>query len=268
MRRVLLLGALALSVAGCTTESALPNQDILPFKSDPTVSATISACSGNDVTLRLSATHFTTVDPATADNKHKYGEGHFHVFLDVPPTAPGEVTPRTKSIFHTFAPELTMPGLSTGRHHADVVLGYSDHTPYQSIGQTNGRPHGTVAALDFNVPCQATAVAEQPSAAPTSAASAPPSGGGGGGGSKVQVIADAGNGGAYNPTPVKIKVGDSITWDWVDDSASHTVTADDNKFDSGLLQKGGNFTQKFTSAGTVKYHCSVHPAMLGQVVVS
>ena len=277
MRRVLTLAAMALLLAACSTESALPNTDIRPFKSDPTVSLAQGAIVGGDVPIKISVTNFKPVDPATATNKHLYGEGHFHLFLDVPPTAPGEVVPRTTGIYHTFATDFTLPNVPNGKHHLYVVLGFSDHTPYEAIGSTGAKFHGTVAELDFTVGTGQTA-ATQPTAAPaatatpaataSSAATATPASSGGGGGVKVSVVADSGKGGAYSPDPVKVKVGDTVTWDFVDDSASHTVTSDDGKFDSGLLSKGGSFSQKFTSAGTVKYHCQVHPQMLGSVVVS
>jgi plastocyanin len=84
---------------------------------------------------------------------------------------------------------------------------------------------------------------------------------------RIQLVADQTNGGAYNPNSAKAKVGDTVQWTWTDDSAQHSVTSDDGKFDSGLQGKGSTFDQKFTSAGTYKYHCSVHPQMLGQVTV-
>lgn len=266
MRRVLTLGALALLLAACSTESALPNTDIKPFKTDPTVGVAQGTIVGQDVRIKISVTNFKPVDPATATNKHLYGEGHFHLFLDVPPTAPGEIVPRTKGIYHTAATEFTLPGVPNGKHHLYVVLGFSDHTPYEAIGATAGKFHGTIAELDFTVGAGQTA-ASQATAAPAATAT-PAATGGGGGGVTVQVVADAANGGAFKPDPIKVKAGETVTWDFVDDSASHTATAEDTSWDSGLLSKGGTFSHKFTSPGTVKYHCLVHPQMLGSVVVS
>ncbi|GAC1334876.1 MAG: hypothetical protein NVSMB17_17110 [Candidatus Dormibacteria bacterium] len=266
MRRVLMLGALALLVAGCSTESALPNTDIRPFRADPTVSVAQGAINGHEVPIKISATNFKAIDPSVATAKHVYGEGHFHLFLDVSPTAAGEVTPRTKGIFHTAASNFTIPDVPDGKHHLYVVLGFSDHTPYEAFVDRGGKFHGAVAELDFAVGAGQTA-ATQEAPTPAASAAAPAEGGGTSGATKVQVIPDAGNGGAYKPEPVNIKVGDTVTWEWVDDSASHTVTAEDGKFDSGLLSKGATYSHKFTAAGTVKYKCLVHPQMLGQVVV-
>ncbi|MFN2462412.1 MAG: plastocyanin/azurin family copper-binding protein [Candidatus Dormibacteria bacterium] len=269
MRRVLMLGALALFVAGCSTESALPVTDIRPFKADPTVSLAQGTITGHDVPIKISASNFKPVDAASAENKHVYGEGHFHLFLDVPPTAPGEVVPRTAGIFHTTKTNFVLPDVADGKHHLYVVLGFSDHTPYQAFIDQGGKFHGAIAELDFAVGADQTAATQEAPDATASAAPAPTASAArsGGGGTKVDVIGDASAGGAYKPQPVTVKVGDTVTWNWVDDSASHTVTSDDGKFDSGLLQKGGTFSQKFTTAGTVKYHCAVHPQMVGTVVV-
>lgn len=265
----MLLGALALVLAGCSVDSALPNTDIPPFRVDPTASLSLQAISGSDVTVNLGATNFKAIDPATAADPHKYGEGHYHLFLDVPPTAPGEVIPHAPGIYHTPDSTYTIHGVKDGQHHLVLVLGFSDHLPYQSIGVSADKPVGAVASIDFKTGAGQTQVAAKPSAAPSTApsaaASAPATNGGGG--PTIHLISDATNGGAYNPPSATASVGGTITWLWDDDSASHTVTADNNSFDSGLLSKGGKFTFTFKSAGTIKYHCSVHPNMLGTVKV-
>jgi plastocyanin len=52
------------------------------------------------------------------------------------------------------------------------------------------------------------------------------------------------------------------------DSASHTWTADDGTFDSGGLGQGDSFEFTFTEPGTYTYHCNIHPAMTGTIVVT
>ncbi len=273
MRRVILLGALALFLAGCSTESALPNTDIPPFKNDPTVRVALAAISGSDVTVNLNVANFKIVDPATAANPHAYGEGHIHLFLDVPPTAPGEVTPHAPGIYHVTQASYTIHGVKDGHHHLVAVLGYSDHTPYQDIATRGSSVVGAITSIDFSTGSGQTAVtpptappsaapSSAPSTAPSTAASAPATGG-----PTVRLIADATNGGAFNPANGTAAVGATVTWVWDDSSASHTVTADDTSFDSGLLSQGAKFTHTFKSAGTYKYHCSVHPQMLGTLKV-
>jgi plastocyanin len=53
-----------------------------------------------------------------------------------------------------------------------------------------------------------------------------------------------------------------------DDSAPHTVTADDgNSFDSGTVDSGASTTIQAPAAGTYAYHCTIHPFMKGKLVV-
>ncbi len=50
------------------------------------------------------------------------------------------------------------------------------------------------------------------------------------------------------------------------DSVPHTVTADDNSFDSGRMASG-NYVRTFEAPGTVNYHCTVHTRMRGTILV-
>jgi len=85
---------------------------------------------------------------------------------------------------------------------------------------------------------------------------------------------------AVSPNPIQAKVGQTVVWT-NDDSAFHTVTsgligaADAGKaFDSGLqgptalTVKGKTFEHKFDAAGEFPYHCTLHPAMTGSIIVT
>ena len=282
MPKALILGLLSLMLAGCTSASALPLSDVGPLKADPTVSAALQSIKGSDVTIQIATTNFKVVPAAQATAPHVYGEGHFHLFLDVPLTAPGEVIPKTSGIFHTADSLFTIPGVPNGHHTVYVVLGYSDHLPYEDVAVVNSHPRGAVAQLQFDVtgsdfvapvqpapqPSQTTATG--PSAAPSAAAS-PPSGGGGGGSTTIKVEFDPNNQGKYVPDPDTVKVGAAVTWQFNDDqSAPHTVTADDNSFDSSAKvtgNKGDKFSFTFTKAGTYPYHCNYHANMKGTITV-
>ncbi len=63
-----------------------------------------------------------------------------------------------------------------------------------------------------------------------------------------------------------VTAGTTVTWT-NNDSAPHTVTADDNSFTSGNLSKGDTYSHKFTGTGTFNYHCNVHPMMTASVIV-
>jgi plastocyanin len=69
-----------------------------------------------------------------------------------------------------------------------------------------------------------------------------------------------------DPETVTVQVGQSVTWT-NNDSVTHDVVGDNNEFDSGTLAPGATFTFTFESAGTITYHCSIHPSMKATVVV-
>ncbi|HEY6748582.1 MAG TPA: plastocyanin/azurin family copper-binding protein [Mycobacteriales bacterium] len=70
----------------------------------------------------------------------------------------------------------------------------------------------------------------------------------------------------FMPATLTVPVGTTVTWKF-DDSTDHTVTADDKSFSSPPTSGGRTFTHTFSTAGTVKYHCSIHPFMTGTIVV-
>jgi len=70
----------------------------------------------------------------------------------------------------------------------------------------------------------------------------------------------------FVPPDTSVAVGDTVTWASVD-SPDHTVTADDDSFDSGTLSDGDTFEQTFDEAGEFAYHCEIHPSMTGTITV-
>ena len=70
----------------------------------------------------------------------------------------------------------------------------------------------------------------------------------------------------FLPEDLTINVGDTVVWTNNDDSP-HTVTADDDEFNSGNLAEGATWSYTFTEAGTYDYHCNYHSSMTGSVTV-
>ena len=81
----------------------------------------------------------------------------------------------------------------------------------------------------------------------------------------------------FIPNPVTIGIGETVTWENVD-NAAHTITSGsptdgpDGVFDSSLIMApmGGQvntFSHTFDTAGTYDYFCMVHPWMQGTVIV-
>lgn len=52
-----------------------------------------------------------------------------------------------------------------------------------------------------------------------------------------------------------------------DDDTPHTYTADGGLFDSGPLAAGEAASFPSLPAGTYPYHCEIHPALTGELVV-
>ena len=71
---------------------------------------------------------------------------------------------------------------------------------------------------------------------------------------------------AYNPNPIEVAVGGTVTWR-NDDSITHTSTANNVAWNSGIIPPGGSFSAQFNSAGSFPYHCTIHPNMVGVVNV-
>ena len=71
---------------------------------------------------------------------------------------------------------------------------------------------------------------------------------------------------AFDPDPITVDVGATITWT-NNDQAPHTATGDNGEFDSGILETGASFSATFDEAGTISYHCNVHPDMTGTIVI-
>ena len=81
-------------------------------------------------------------------------------------------------------------------------------------------------------------------------------------------VADSQKQGAYQPDPVTVQAGQSVTWTWEDQGNQHSVSADDSSFESCLQGAGSTFTTTFVKAGTYAYHCSIHPQMKGSETVT
>jgi len=75
--------------------------------------------------------------------------------------------------------------------------------------------------------------------------------------------------GAFSPNPFTISLASQTAVQWGNaDGTTHTVTADGGTFSSGNISSGSTFSHTFTTAGTFTYHCSIHPTMVGRIVVN
>jgi plastocyanin len=70
----------------------------------------------------------------------------------------------------------------------------------------------------------------------------------------------------FTPGTTTVHVGDTVTWSNSGPS-SHTATATNGSFNTGILKKGQSASHTFTQAGTFAYACQIHPFMHGTIVV-
>jgi plastocyanin len=72
----------------------------------------------------------------------------------------------------------------------------------------------------------------------------------------------------FSPARVVVVIGVNNTLTFSNkDTATHTVTATDNSFNSGDIKAGESWTYTFTTPGTFSYYCIYHNWMKGTVVV-
>lgn len=71
---------------------------------------------------------------------------------------------------------------------------------------------------------------------------------------------------AFSPSPLDVLPGETVEWTNVSERR-HTVTADDESFDSGDFFGGDRFERTFEAVGAYPYHCTVHLGMVGRVDV-
>jgi amicyanin len=70
----------------------------------------------------------------------------------------------------------------------------------------------------------------------------------------------------FGPEKLTVKAGTTVTWTNEDD-IPHTVASSTKAFKSKALDTDDSFSFTFTTPGTYEYFCSLHPHMVGTVVV-
>jgi plastocyanin len=70
----------------------------------------------------------------------------------------------------------------------------------------------------------------------------------------------------FQPMAVTIAAGSTVTWTNQDDEP-HTAVSDAGLFRSGAIDTGEAFSFKFDKPGTYHFTCSIHPRMVGTIVV-
>jgi amicyanin len=73
----------------------------------------------------------------------------------------------------------------------------------------------------------------------------------------------------FDPETWNVSVGGTVTWT-NGGTIPHTVTSDEEggPLKSSTLNANDSYSAVFNTAGTYHYHCTIHPAMKGTVVVA
>jgi plastocyanin len=70
----------------------------------------------------------------------------------------------------------------------------------------------------------------------------------------------------FAPTSLTVPTGTTVTWENLD-GEPHTVVSMDGLFRSGGLDQNDVFTFTFDTPGTYRFLCSIHPQMMGTIIV-
>jgi len=72
---------------------------------------------------------------------------------------------------------------------------------------------------------------------------------------------------SFVPAKTTVAAGTRITWTNTD-TVPHSVTASDNRFDSGPILPGKSFQWTADGSGAIAYHCIFHPSMTASLTVA
>ena len=70
----------------------------------------------------------------------------------------------------------------------------------------------------------------------------------------------------FGPETLTVAVNSTVTWVNKDD-IPHVIASNDGLFKSKALDTDQSFSYTFTKPGTYPYYCSIHPKMVGKIVV-
>jgi plastocyanin len=71
---------------------------------------------------------------------------------------------------------------------------------------------------------------------------------------------------AFTPPDLSLAAGTTVTWK-NEDGEVHRVKDDHNGFSSAALDTGDSYSHTFATPGVYHYFCTIHPYMVGKIVV-
>ena len=70
----------------------------------------------------------------------------------------------------------------------------------------------------------------------------------------------------FSPETLTVPLNSAVTWVNKDD-IPHVIASNEGLFKSKALDSDQKFSYSFTKAGTYPYYCTLHPKMMGKIVV-
>jgi hypothetical protein len=165
IRLVAATGLLVALLAACGDDDPVAPPAVAPTtaasaSAAPTLSivtpATGGTVKGNVVSLDLQSTGLTIVK---ADGDTSGRSGHYHVFIDRDPVAPGVAIPVEAGVVHSADDPVVLSGLAVGTHRLAVVLGDGTHG---RLGTTMAETTVTVEGPSIDASAPATSPAGEP----------------------------------------------------------------------------------------------------------
>ncbi len=71
----------------------------------------------------------------------------------------------------------------------------------------------------------------------------------------------------FTPASLTVPAGARVRW-LNRDGEPHTIVSGEGLFRSGALDEGDSFEYTFSKPGSYRYVCSIHPQMVGTIVVT
>jgi plastocyanin len=71
---------------------------------------------------------------------------------------------------------------------------------------------------------------------------------------------------SFGPETLTVPTNSTVTWVNKDD-VPHVIASNEGLFKSKALDTDDKYSYTFTKAGTYSYYCSIHPKMVGKIVV-
>lgn len=206
--------------------------------------------------------HLTLIDNDTVAHNFVVGPP-YNILVNA--TVPGLINDLTKQVFKTNATN-DSPGVLVKGTPGNVSATYSFVAAYAGIYEFVCTYHVEVGMFGYlvvlpNAAYSPGATTRSTSESTTIAGTV----------TRVDIAQGAGANASirgFTPNTITVVIGVNNTVLWTNsDVAPHTVTANDGSFGSGYLAQGESFMWTFTNPGVYKYHCLIHPWMVGTIIV-